>query len=152
MNQEEKFLRKELRRFRAAATTLQWVAMDEALYSVVPEFQAEAIIEGIGYWLPARLLVRTLLATGELQLKDEVCPHCGYILTEEEQWEETIEKAEKILKEKFDPVEITHEVTMPLVKNWLENIECKMVEEGYRLPKWGRPKWLREMEKGKLPE
>lgn len=147
MNEEEISLRKELRRFRALATTLQWVVMaDEVLYHVYPEFQAEAIIKGIGYWLPSRLLVRTLLATGELQLKDEVCPDCGYVITKEEQWKQKIERAERILKQKFDPVDITHQVTMPLVKNWLESIECSMVEQGYRLPEWERPKWLREME------
>lgn len=147
MNEEETCLRKELRRFRGIATSLQWVVMtDEAVYAIVPEFQAEAIIEGFGYWLPSRLLVRKLLATRELQLKDEVCPDCGHIITEEEQYKQKIGKAERILKEKFDPVAVTREITLPLVKDWLESVERYMVEQSYRLPKWERPEWLREME------
>ena len=80
---------------------------------------------------------------GEFTVLDEVCPDCGRVVTKEEQRKQKIEKAERILKEMFDPVDITHEVTMPLVKDWLESIECYMVEQGYRLPKWERPKWLR---------
>ncbi len=147
MNQEEKLLRKELRRFRSIATSLYWALRgDEALYAVAPEFQAEAIITGRGYWLPARLWVKRLLGTGELQLQDEVCPYCGRTVSKEEQQKQKVDKAERILKEKFDPVEVTREVAMPLVKDWLESIERYMVEQGYRLPKWERPKWLRELE------
>lgn len=121
---------------------------DEALYRAAPEFQAEAIIEGFGYHLPSWLWIRTLLVTGELRLKDEVCPACGHIVTREEQRKQKIEQARRILKEKFGPVEITREVTMPLVKDWLERVECQMIERGYRLPKWSRPPWLKEMEAG----
>ncbi|GAI85979.1 unnamed protein product, partial [marine sediment metagenome] len=93
MNEEEAFLRKELRRFRALATSLQYTdRWDEALFRVHPEFQAEAIVRGYSYWLPSRLLVRVLLATGELEFKDEVCPDCGRIITKEEQRKQEIEK------------------------------------------------------------
>ena len=147
MSEEETFLRRELRRLRALATSLQWTdRWDEALFRLHPEFQAEAIIKGYTYWLPSRLLVRTLMATGKLELQDEICTDCGHIITKAEQRSEKIEKAERFLKEKFDPVEILREVTMPLVKAWLEGTERYMVEQGYRLPRWQRPAWLKEME------
>ena len=149
MNEEETSLRKELRGIRRLATSLgRTITGDEALYAMAPEYQAEAIIEGRGYTTASILLVTKLLATGELQLKDEVCPDCGYVITKEEQREEKVEMAERILKEKFDPVAVTREVTMPLIKWCLESVECYMVEQGYRLPKWQRPKWLQEMETG----
>ena len=50
------------------------------------------------------------------------------------------------MKERFDPLEITSKVTMPLTKAQLHRIERMMVERGCRLPKWDRPKWLTEME------
>ena len=146
MNEEETSLRKELRRFRSLATSLTLSVRQDAVFCHDPAFQAEAIIKGYSYWLPSRLLVRTLLATGELELKDKVCPDCGYLFTREEQYKEKIEKAERFLKEEFEPVEITHGVTMPLVKTWLEMLERYMVEEGYRLPRWDRPQWLKEIE------
>lgn len=146
MNEEEALLRKELRSFRSVATSLQLSVRLDELFIRDPMFQAEAIIKGYSYWLPSRLFVRTLLATGELQLKDEVCPACGYIVTKEEQRKEKIDRVEKILKQLFDPVAVTREMTMPLVKDWLESMECYMVEQGYRLPKWERPQWLRVME------
>lgn len=137
-------MRKELRKFRSAATSLQWHVMgDEAIYAIVPEFQAEAIIKGIGYKSTSMLLVKTLLATGELHLEDEVCPDCGRIVTKEEIRKQEIEKVQTILTQKFDPVDVIREVTMPLVKAWLASIECYMVEQGYRLPKWERPRWLK---------
>jgi|GEM_PF-5553341 len=147
MHEEEMFFRKQLRRLRSVATSLQWVVMDdEALYAIAPVYQAEAIIQGMGYKAAAILFVNTLFAAGELQLKDEVCPDCGCIATKEEQREQKTEKAERILKELFDPVAVTREVTMPLVKSLLEATECQMVEQGYRLPEWERPQWLRVME------
>ena len=146
MNEEELQLRKQLRRFRGLATSLQWSIMHDEVFNRDPVFQVEAIIKGYSYWLPSRLLVRTLLATGELQLQDEVCPDCGCIVTKEDQRKQKVEKVERILKQIFDPVAVTREVTMPLVKDWLETIECYTVEQGYRLPRWKRPQWLREME------
>ncbi|MBA7690717.1 hypothetical protein ES703_99248 [subsurface metagenome] len=147
MNEEELQLRKQLRRFRGFATSLQWLPeADEALYAIAPVYQAEAIIKGMGYKAAAILFVTTLLVKGELELKDEVCLNCGVTITKEEQRQQKTEKAERILKQIFDPVAVTRKVTMPLVKSWLEAIECQMVEQGYRLPKWGRPQWLRVME------
>lgn len=147
MNEEETQLRKQLRRFRGFATSLQWLPeADEALYAIAPVYQAEAIIQGMGYEAAAILFVNMLLTTGELQLKDEVCPDCGCIVTKEEQRKQKVEKAERVLKEIFDPVAVTRKVTMPLVKSWLEAIECHMVEQGYHLPRWQRPEWLRVME------
>lgn len=146
MNEGELFFRKQLRRFRGLATSLQWSVMHDEVLLRDPLFQAEAIIKGYSYWLPSRLFVNTLLTAGELQLKDEVCLNCGVTITKEEQREQKIEKVEKILKQLFDPVAVTREVTMPLVKDWLETMECQMVEQGYRLPRWQRPEWLRVME------
>ncbi len=146
MNEDEAFLRKQVRRLRGLATSLQWSVRHDEILIRDPVFQAEAVIKGYSYWLPSRLFVNTLLAAGELQLQDEVCSGCGCIITKEEQRKEKIEKVERILKEIFDPVAVTRKVTMPLVKSWLEAIECQIVEQGYRLPNWGRPEWLREME------
>ncbi|GAI81134.1 unnamed protein product, partial [marine sediment metagenome] len=68
--------------------------------------------------------------------------------TKEEQRRQRVGKTERIMKQLFGPVAVTREVTMPLVKDWVESIERCMVEQGYRLPKWQRPEWLREMEAG----
>lgn len=147
MQKEELFFRKQLRRFRGFATSLQGLPeADEALYAIAPVYQAEAIIDGMAYEAAAILFVNTLLAAGELQLKDEVCPDCGCIATKEEQRKEKTGKTERILKQLFDPVAVTREVTMPLVKSLLEATECQMVEQGYRLPEWERPQWLRVVE------
>lgn len=146
--EEEAFLRKELKGLRAAATSLQRSVMLDEIFCRDPVFQAEAIIKGYSYRLPSRLLVRALLATGELELED-VAPECGYSITEEEAYKRTVEKAERFLKEKFDPVDITREITMPLVRWWLEAIERYVVEQGYRLPKWRRPAWLEMKESTK---
>ena len=147
MNEEEAFFRKQLRRLRTAATCLDpWYQGQEVIFRQWPEAQAEAIIKGIDYKTASILLVRTLAAMGELHLEDEVCPDCGCTITREEVTEQKMAMAEKFLKERFGPLEVTREVTMPLVKGWLESIERYMVNQGYQLPKWERPEWLKEME------
>lgn len=139
---EEKLLRRRLARFRAVATIMQRiVSEDETLYAEAPQRQAEALIEGSIYKIPSMLMIETAVATGQLKL-GEACLHCSKIATRAQK----TAKAERLLKEKFDPVEVTREVTLPLLKDWLENIESYMVEHGYRVPKWHRPNWLTEME------
>jgi len=132
---EEAYFRDELRRFRRIATLLQRVVMNEAIYAT-PTVQAEMIIKGLDYWLPSQLLVRLMLITGELK---------------DEQKQEKIAEAEKLLRAKFGPTEITREVTLPLVKTWLESLEHYALKKRYWLPAWERPEWFLEMEnKSKL--
>ena len=146
MNQEEIELRKELKLLRSTASQLQRLSVLEDFFSTNLMLQAEAIIEGSFYKTAGRLLVNALLACGDLASEAEICPKCGVTITKEEGVEQQIERAERILKDSFDPIAVIQEMTMPLVRIWLEAMERYMVEQGYRVPKWERPQWLREME------
>ena len=58
----------------------------------------------------------------------------------------TREEVKKRLVENIDPVDALEKIILPAVKEHLENLECYMVERGYRLPRWHRLEWLEEME------
>lgn len=149
MNEEEASLRKELRRMRGLATSLQRSLMFYDLtFRRFPQLQAEAIINGWNYELSARLLARVLIASDELVPQDQVCPRCGEVIPWADVLNERVVWAKRKFQEQYGPLEVIQEVTMPMVKLLLEATEWTMVEQGYRLPKWRRPRWLVEMEKG----
>jgi len=117
------------------------------MFSRWPESQAWAIVEGGAYRTAAVMLIDKALASGELNIENyKYHPFTGLPATSKEILQYLYEAQEKILKKKLDPLAVTREVTMPLVKFCLEVTERYMVEQGYRLPKWGRPEWLKEME------
>lgn len=148
MNEEEALLRKQLRGLRSVATSLEALYHgDRVLFSRWPESQATAIVEGRGYNLAAFMLVESALLSGQLRWEDfQYVKPAGIPATKEEIIKHMYQLLEKRLKERFDPLAITHEVIMPLTKFDLESIELYMVESGYRLPKWDRPRWLKQLE------
>ena len=150
MNEEEELFRKQLRRLRSTATSIESLYhCDRVMFSRWPESQATAIVEGRGYGLAAFMVVEAALLSGELSWEDyQYVKPTGIPATREEVIEDLYQLQEKRLKEKFDPLEVIRQVIMPLIKFVLEKYERLMVEEGYRLPKWDRPKWLKEIEVG----
>lgn len=146
--EEEEAFRKQLRRQRCLATSLGFLRQgDEIMFSRWPETQAWAILEGHGYHLAALMVINEALVSGEIEIEDwKYHPDTGLPATREEIVQYLCKTQEKHLKQRFDPLEIYSQVTMPLVKSELERLERYMVEQGYRLPKWKRPKWLRKLE------
>ena len=149
MNEEEAFFRKQLRGLRGLATSVGFSYHDQQImFSRWPETQAWEIVEGQSYQLAALMMIDVALLVGELRWKDfQYVKPTGLPATREEIIKDLYQLEEKRLKEKIDALEIYSQVIMPLVKSELEKIERIMMEEGYRLPKWERPKWLREMER-----
>ena len=147
MNEEEAFFRKQLRRLRTLATMLGGSYQDDQImFSRWPETQALAIMEEPSvYQLAAMMLVNSSLAPGELK-KMKYLPSTGLPATEQEIFKDLCQLQAKRLKEKFDPLEVYRQVVMPWVRTDLETLECHMVEQGYRLPKWERPPWLTQRE------
>lgn len=148
MNEWEAFLRKQLRRLRSSATSMEALYHGErVIFSQWPEAQAQAILEGQGYKLAAFMVIETALLSRELRWEDfQYVKPTGIPATRQEIIQDLYQLQEKRLKEKFDPLEIYSKVIMPLIKFDLEKYERLMVNEGYRLPKWDRPKWLSEMQ------
>ena len=148
MDEEETLFRKQLRRLRYLATSIGFSYQDEQImFGRWPETQARAIVEGMGYQMAAMMLVDTTLLSGQLRWEDfKYLKSTGLPATREEIIKDLYQLQEKRLKEKFDPLEIYSQVIMPLVKSKLEKMEHIMVNQSYLLPKWERPKWLKEME------
>lgn len=144
MNEEEELLRKQLRRLRSSATSMEALYHgDRRMYSRWPESQATAIVEGRGYNVAAFMVVEAALSSGELRWEDfQYVKPTGIPATKEEIIKDLYQLQEKRLKEKLDPLEVISKVIMPLIKFELEKYERIMVEQGYRLPKWERPNWL----------
>lgn len=93
----------------------------------VPEFQAEEILTGgFGIYERANNIFIDAIKKDRPDLAKE--------------------DVKKRLRENIDPVDALDKVILPAVKEHLENLECYMVERGYRLPRWHRPEWLENME------
>ncbi|GAI88801.1 unnamed protein product, partial [marine sediment metagenome] len=119
----------------------------KVMFSRWPESQAQAILEGQGYKLAAFMVTEAALLSRELRWEDfQYVNPTGLPATRQEVIQDLYQLQEKRLIEKFDPLEIYPKVIMPLVKDWLESIERYMVEQCYRVPKWERPKLLKEIE------
>lgn len=148
MDEWEAFLRKQLRRLRSSATSIEALYHGErVMFSRWPEAQARAILEGQGYKLAAFMVTEAALLSRELRWEDfQYVKPTGLPAKREEIIRDLYQLQEKRLIEKFDPLEIYSRVIMPLIKFDLENYERLMVEHGYRLPRWQRPDWLRDME------
>lgn len=148
MNEWEAFLRKQLRRLRSSATSIEALYHGEkVIFSRWPEAQAQAILEGQGYKLAAFMVVESALLSEELRWEDYAyLKPTGIPVTRKEIIEDLYQLQEKRFKERFDPLEIYSRVIMPQLKFELEKYECLLVNEGYQLPKWDRPKWLKEIE------
>ena len=146
MNKEEVFFRKQLRRLRIIATeTGRVYQIEQMMFSRWPESQAQAKLGGPSYKAAAILVTNELLISGKLKIEDwKYNPDTGLPATREGIVESLYQRHEKLLRKEFDPLEIYPQVIMPVVKYMLEVVECIMVEQGYRLPRWGRPEWLKE--------
>jgi len=108
-------------------------------------------IEGPGYQLAAKLVIYEVLACGQLNLEVfKTPPFTGFPPTDDEMIEVLLQQEEKRLKELFDPLEVWARVTMPIVKSELEKIERIMVERGFRLSKWDKPKSQRNGSRAEL--
>ena len=147
MDEEELFFRRQLTRLRYLATSIGHSYLEhEIMFSRWPETQAWEIVEERSvYGLAARMLVTDWLTPEKLE-SYKYSPSTGLPATKEEIFEEFCQQQGRRLKEKLDPSEVYPQVVMPWVKSELEILERYMVNQGYRLPKWGRPNWLREME------
>ena len=148
MNEEELFFRRQLRRLRTLATSIGSSYQDQQImFSRWPATQAWEIVEGQSYQLAALMMIDAALLAGGLRWEDfQYVKPTGIPATRQEIIQALYQLQEKRLKEKFDPLEIYSKVIMPLIKFDLEKYERLMVNEGYRLPKWERPKWLKELE------
>ena len=148
MNEEEEFLRKQLRRLRSSATSMEALYHGERImFSRWPEAQATAIVEGRGYRLAAFMVTEAALLSGELRWEDfQYVKPTGLPATRKEIIQDLYQLQERRLKERFDPLDIYSKVIMPILKFDLEKYERLMVEQGYRLSRWHRPDWLKEIE------
>jgi len=114
------------------------------MFSVWPESQAQAILEGRIYTVAAILLINVALVCGVDIDKRKFNPNTGHPLTRKESVEYLYQRQERLLRVMFDPIDIYPRLLMPLIKVCLEQQECLMVEQGFRLPRWERPEWLKE--------
>jgi len=147
MSEWEVLFRRQLRRLRTLATMIGHSYLEhEIMFSRWPETQAwEIAKEPSAYGLAARMLVTDWLTPEKLE-SFKYLPSTGLPATKEEIFEDFCRLQAKRLREKLDPSEVYLQVIMPWTKFELEKYERLMVNEGYRLPKWERPEWLREME------
>jgi len=156
MDELECVCRKNLRRLRSAATSIGHLYRGyEFMFARWPETQAYTIIEGEAYGFAAILLIHKILSANQGQMKFEDLKYLNLTGILEDlrhlnfNDEKTIEKlrqfCRKKLKEEYDPLDVYKQLTMPLLKEQLEEQEITMVEAGYRLPRWDAPRWLREM-------
>ncbi len=149
MNEEEALFRKQLRRLRTLATSIGFSYREhEIMFARWPQTQAwEMLDQYSSYSLAAMMLVNAGLLSGDLRSEDfSYVKPTGLSATRDEVVEDLYQLQSKRLKEKFDPLEIYSQVIMPLVKFDLEQIERFMVNDGYQLPRWQRPRWLKEIE------
>lgn len=67
-----------------------------------------------------------------------------------EYYPDEIPRTERDIKRELrlesDPIGILNKTILPGIREYLESLECHIIERGYRLPKWHRPEWLEEME------
>ena len=146
MTEQEAIFRTHLSQLHSIATGVaRCYHYDQIMFNVWPESQAQAILEGRSYSVAAALVTSVALAFGDLDIDEwKFNPDTGQPLTREEALEYLYRRQEKYLRIRFDPLDIYLRVIMPLIKAWLEEQECIMVEQGYRLPMWERPEWLKE--------
>ena len=147
MSEWEVLFRKQLRRLRTLATMIGHSYLEhEIMFSRWPATQAwEIVEEPSSYGLAARILVTDWLTPEKLE-SFKYLPSTGLPATKEEIFEDFCRLQAKHLREKLDPLEVYLQVIMPWTKFELEKYERLMVNQGYRLPKWERPEWLREIE------
>lgn len=147
MNEEEAFFRRQLRRIRYLATSIGHSYLQhEIMFSRWPQTQAWEIVDQYScYSLAAMMLVDSWLTPEKLE-SSKYLPSTGLPATKKEIYEDFCHLQAKHLKDRLNPLEVYSKVLMPLIKFELEKYERLTVNEGYRLPKWDRPKWLKEIE------
>jgi len=135
---DEKEAQRDLKSYRSSATEFQkFIEEYKAMLDKQPKIEAELIVSG-DYHKAASHLVAKILATAREQDIEKENLQCPRMLTEQ-QWT-------KILKEHYSPFGVVEEVILPLIMYGLEDYERLFIENCWKLPKWMRPNWLKEME------
>lgn len=135
---DEKQARYALKMYRRCATQSQaFLRGYRAKIDKHPEMEAELMVSGLYHKRASHWINSILAKTSEEDVEREDLQYPRTL--KEEQWTE-------ILKEHFSPFGVVHEVIMPLAMYGLEDYERLFIENCWKLPKWKRPEWLREME------
>jgi len=134
----EKLARYALKMYRRCATQLQtFLERYKATVDKYPEVEAELMASGLYYKRASHWVTSILAKTSEKDIEKEDLQYPKEL--NEEEWAE-------ILKEHFSPRGVLQEVIMPLAMYGLKDYEELFIQNCWKLPKWKRPDWLKEME------
>lgn len=134
---DEKQARYALKMYRRCATQSQtFLGRYKATIDKCPEMEAELMVSGRYHRRASHWISSILAEAGEEDIqKENLQSPRG--LTEQE-WED-------ILREHFSPFGVVHEVILPLIMHGVHDYERLFIENCWKLPKWKRPDWLKEM-------
>jgi len=133
-----KLARYALKMYRRCATQLQtFLERYKATVDKCPEVEAELMASGLYHKRASHWIASILAKTSEKDIEKENLQYSRTL--KEEEWTE-------ILKEHFSPFGVLQEVIMPLAMYGLKDYEELFIQNYWKLPKWKRPVWLKEME------
>jgi len=139
MDETETTARVKLRYYRHAATDFQKFIEDyKAKIDKYPHIEARLIVSGAYHKYASRWIARMLAAVREEDIEKENLQSTTNLT--EEDWETAF-------REHYSPFGVIQEVVLSLVMYGLQDYERLLIENGWKLPKWKRPQWLKEMEK-----
>ncbi len=136
---DEKEARQHLTKYRRLATSFQGFKEEYgARIDKHPEMEADLIVNG-DYHKAAAHFVAGLLAAASAGDMEGENPECTRNVTEE-QWERSF-------REHYSPFGVVQDVILPLIMYGLEDYEQLFIENCWKLTRWNRPDWLKEVEK-----
>lgn len=137
---DEKQARHQLRSYRRIATNYQsFVEKYKAMLDKQPQIEAGLMVSGNYHKVASHLIARMLATANEEDIEREDLQYPRTL--KEEEWT-------KILKKHFSPFGVVEEVILPLIMYGLKDYEGLFMGNCWKLPKWKRPEWLLEMERG----
>lgn len=144
MDETEKTTRVRLKDYRRVATQFQtFICRYRTKLQESPLFEADLIVAGTCEKYAARWIVRVgIIPDDEDAEQDD--PDSVMNLTEEG-WEEAF-------RQQHSPFGVVQGVIFPLIIYGLHHYEELFIENCWRLPKWKRPEWLKQMERDRQIE
>ncbi|MCK4353646.1 MAG: hypothetical protein KAW83_00190 [Dehalococcoidia bacterium] len=103
-----------------------------------PQMEADLIVSGAYHKYASRWIAQIVAATREGDVEWETLKSVKNLT--EENWE-------KALHDHYSLFGVIQEVILHLLMDGLEDHEQLFIKNCWKLPKWRRPRWLKEMEK-----
>jgi len=139
MDKTEQTARLGLREYRRVATQFQgFIDEYRARLEKYPHIEAGLVVSGRYHKYAARWIARMLAAAREQDIERNGLRSATSLT--QDNWEETF-------RQNYSPFGVIQEVVLPLIMQGLHDYEELSIENCWRLPKWKRPEWLKQMER-----